>query len=418
MKPIGLATFSSYAKPLRTLAGIALGLALTLTCAAAQERPRYRLAPGDILQLGVFGVADFGRRVTVNVDGDISVPFLGEVRAEGLTLHDLRIALSDGLTKDGRIQSADVTVEMVEHRPFYISGDVSRPGAVPYRPGLTVRHAIALAGGYDALRFRTENPLMTAPDLKSENEGLWIDFARQQALVVSLKAEISRAAEIDLTPLYSVPLPRKTLDEIADFERNDLKMRLENYGKQRTHLQTLLKDTENTLASLQDTQVSNAESLRLQQDALDRATRSASKGLVTTNRVDDERRSLSELRSRSTDTESRIDQARRQKEEVSRNIEQQDEQHRTQLNYNLREATVELEKLTARIQASSEKLLYTGAVKAQLRGADGGPELIIHRKIDGRTVDISAKEDTDILPDDVLDVSIRPEQMTAIARGQ
>ena len=426
MKTIGVSTVClaaiADARPRRNLAGIALGLALAFATlpqiAAAQERPRYRLAPGDILQLGVFGVADFGRRVTVNVDGDISVPFLGEVQAEGLTLKDLRIALSEGLTKDGRIQSADVTVEMVEHRPFYISGDVSRPGAVPYRPGLTVRHAIALAGGYDALRFRTENPLMTAPDLQSENEGLWIDFARQQALVISLKSEITGTTEIDLTPIYSVPLARKTLDEIADFERNDLKMRLENYAKQRTHLQTLLQDTEKTLASLQNTQASNAESLQMQQDALDRASKSASKGLVASNRVDDERRSLSELRSRSTDTESRVDQTQRQKEEVARNIEQQDEQRRAQLNYNLREATITLEKLSSRLQASSEKLLYTGAVKAQLRGGGGGPELIIHRKIDGRVVDLSAREDTEILPDDVLDVSIRPEQMVAIAKGQ
>ena len=156
----------------------------------------------------------------------------------------------------------------------------------------------------------------------------------------------------------------------------------------------------------------------LQQDALDRASKSASKGLVASNRVDDERRSLSELRSRSTDTDSRVDQTQRQKEEVARNIEQQDEQRRTQLNYNLREATITLEKLSSRLQASSEKLLYTGAVKAQLRGGGGGPELIIHRKIDGRVVDLSAREDTEILPDDVLDVSIRPEQMVAIARGQ
>lgn len=400
----------------------ALSLVMTLLIfpqlAASEERPRYRLAPGDILQIGVFGVPDFGRRVTVNVDGDISVPFLGEVQAEGLTIRDLRVTLSDALTKDGRIQSADVTVEMVEHRPFYISGDVSRPGAVPYRPGLTVRHAIALAGGYDALRFRTENPLMTAPDLQSENQGLWIDFARQQALTISLKAEIAGSSDIDLTPVYSVPLERKTLDEVADFERNDLKMRLQNYAKQRTHLQTLLQDAEKALSLLEDTQTSNAESLKLQQEALDRAVNSASKGLVPTNRVDDERRSLSELRSRSTDTESRIDQARRQTEELTRNIDQQDEQHRTQLNYNLREATIEMEKLSARLQASSEKLLYTGAVKAQLRSGGGGPELIIHRKVHGQVVDIAARDDTEILPDDVLDVSIRPEQMTAIAKGQ
>ncbi len=383
-----------------------------------EDRELYRLGPGDILQLGVFGVPDFGRRVTVNVDGDISVPLLGELRAEGLTIHDLRLALSDGLTKDGRIQAADVTVEMIEHRPFYISGDVSRPGAIPYRPGLDVRHAIALAGGYDALRFRTENPLMTAPDLKSENEALWIDLARAQARVIGLKAELNNSSDIDLTPLYSAPLQRKTLDEIASFEESDLKMRLDNYAKQRSFLQNSLQDAQSNLASLETAQSRNAESLKLQQDAVDRMTASASKGLVMASRVDDERRALSEIRSQQGDAESRLMQARSSKDEIARNIEQQDEQHRTQLNDNLRDATIETEKLAARIKASSEKLLYTGAVKSQLRGGEGGPELVIYRKVNGQTTQIAAREDTDILPDDMLEVSIRPEQMIMAPNSQ
>lgn len=398
----------------------ALALVVTLQFspqfASAQEQPRYRLGPGDILQISVFGVADFGRRVSVNVDGDISLPFLGELRAEGLTIPDLRLILAEALTQDGRIQDADVTVEMVEHRPFYITGDVARPGAVSYRPGATVRHAIALAGGYDALRFRAENPLMIAPDLKSENESLWIDYARQQALIISLQGELGQTAEIDLTPIYSLPLPRKTLDDIAQFERNDLKMRRETYAKQQSYLEALSREADTTLSSLKETQQNNTESLALQQNALDRAVASASKGLVATNRIDDERRALSEIRSRRTDVQARIDQTWRQRQELSRNLELQNEQHLTQLNYSLREATIELEKLTARLQASNEKLLYAGAVKAQLRGEHSGLSLVIHRNINGEVVAIAATENTEVIADDVLEVSIRPEQMVAIAR--
>ncbi|MEZ2218283.1 polysaccharide biosynthesis/export family protein [Rhizobium sp. RCC_161_2] len=377
----------------------------------SEERDAYKLGPGDILQLSVFGVADFARRVTVNIDGDISVPFLGELHGEGLTIRDLRIALIDGLTKDGRIQSADVSVEIVELRPFYISGDVSRPGAVPYRPGLTVRHAIALAGGYDALRFRTENPLMTAPDLKSENEGLWIDLARQKARAISLRAELNRMPDIDLTSIYSAPLQRKTLDEIASFEESDLKMRLSNYTKQRTFLQISLKNAEGTIKALQDMRERNEESINLQQDAVDRMNISASKGLVMANRVDDERRSLAEIRSQQGDTEARLAQAQHDRDELARNIEIQDEQHNMQLNDSLRDTSIEIEKLAGRIRASSEKLLYTGAVKAQIRGGQGGPSLVIYRKNGEQTMQIAAQEDTQLRPDDVVEVTIQPEQM-------
>jgi polysaccharide export outer membrane protein len=384
----------------------------------SDERDAYKLGPGDILQLSVFGVADFARRVTVNIDGNISVPFLGELHSEGLTIHDLRVALTDGLTKDGRIQSADVSVEIVELRPFYISGDVSRPGAVPYRPGLTVRHAIALAGGYDALRFRTENPLMTAPDLKSENEALWIDLARQKARAVSLRAELNKTPDIDLTSIYSAPLQRKTLDEIASFEESDLKMRLANYAKQRTYLQIAVKNAEGTIKTLQDRRERNEESIQLQQDAVDRMNVSASKGLVMANRVDDERRSLAEIRSQQGDTEARLVQAQHDRDELARNLEIQDEQHNTQLNDSLRDTSIEIEKLAGRIRASSEKLLYTGAVKAQMRGGQGGPSLVIYRKNGEQTMQVAAQEDTPLRPDDVLEVTIRPEQMVMSPNSQ
>lgn len=384
----------------------------------SDERDAYKLGPGDILQLSVFGVADFARRVTVNIDGNISVPFLGELHSEGLTIHDLRVALTDGLTKDGRIQAADVSVEIVELRPFYISGDVSRPGAVPYRPGLTVRHAIALAGGYDALRFRTENPLMTAPDLKSENEALWIDLARQKARAISLRAELNKTPDIDLTSIYSAPLQRKTLDEIASFEESDLKMRLANYAKQRTYLQIAVKNAEGAIKTLQDRRERNEESIQLQQDAVDRMNVSASKGLVMANRVDDERRSLAEIRSQQGDTEARLVQAQHDRDELARNLEIQDEQHNTQLNDSLRDTSIEIEKLAGRIRASSEKLLYTGAVKAQMRGGEGGPSLVIYRKNGEQTMQIAAQEDTPLRPDDVLEVTIRPEQMVMSPNSQ
>jgi polysaccharide export outer membrane protein len=400
MKPIAFCAVS-----------LATMLAVMPLCATAAERAPYRLAPGDILQIGVFGVADFGRRVTVNVDGDISVPFLGEVEAEGLTIRDLRQSLGDRLIKDGRIEAADVTVELLEYRPFYIAGDVSRPGAVPYRPGLTVRHAVALAGGFDALRFRAENPLMTAPDLKNENEELWIDLVRQEARAISLSAELSDQDTFDLSPAYSAPLSRKTIDELADFERRDFSMRRSAFVTQRAFLESSLRRVDDELSTLAESRKHNAQALILQQAAVDRMEGSATKGLVMVSRVDDERQTLAELRGQQVDIQSRLVMAQRAHAELTRNIELQKEQHRAQLNERLREATIEKEKLSSRLRASGEKLLYTGAIKAQLRDDNSGLSVVLHRKVDGALTGIQADEDTEILPDDVVEVTLRPEQM-------
>ena len=135
----------------------AVATALLLFAGPTAARADYLLGSGDVLEVSVFGVADFNRKAVVNVDGNVSLPFLGEVPASGRSITELRKSITSALLADGTILKPVVTVELVEHRPFYITGDVSHPGALPYRPGLTVRRAIALAGGYDVLHFRAKN---------------------------------------------------------------------------------------------------------------------------------------------------------------------------------------------------------------------------------------------------------------------
>ncbi|MFC6746256.1 polysaccharide biosynthesis/export family protein [Methylobacterium persicinum] len=138
-------------------------LAAVALCAAGPARATYRLGPGDVVEVSVLGVQDYRRRVTVDVDGAVALPLVGEIPAEGLAVGDLRRRITEGLVAGRALKNPDVTVELVEYRPFYVSGDVARPGAIPYRPGLTARVAVALAGGYDALRFRSENPCSWPP---------------------------------------------------------------------------------------------------------------------------------------------------------------------------------------------------------------------------------------------------------------
>lgn len=400
-------------RPAPLAAALAL-LAATLLPPAAlsAERAPYRLGPGDVIQLGVFGVADFARRVTVDIDGAIAVPFIGAVPAEGRTLADLRKALTDDLVRDGRIQTVDVTVEIAEYRPFYMAGDVARPGAVAYRPGLTVRHAVALAGGYEALRFRTENPFMAAPDLESENEGLWIDLLREKARSASLTAELAGKDSFPADALGKAPLPLATLRSILEFEQRDLKLRREARARERRFLEEGLAKAEATIERLRDTQDKNAESLRVQQAAIDRLLGSAKKGIVSTVLIDDQRRALSEVRSRESEGAQRLRQAERDRDELRRTLDRQEEERRAQLNENLRAATIETEKLTARIRASAEKLLYAGAARAELGGA-GGPDIRLHRRFGSETRTVPATEDTPIAPDDVIEIAIHPERSLA-----
>jgi len=78
--------------------------------------------------------------------GSFLYPFLGEVQAKNKTISELQFLLTSSL-KDGYLVDPKVYVGILEYRPFFINGEVGKPGGFAYQPGLTVRKAISLAGG-------------------------------------------------------------------------------------------------------------------------------------------------------------------------------------------------------------------------------------------------------------------------------
>jgi polysaccharide export outer membrane protein len=371
----------------------------------------YRLGPGDVMEVSVFGVADLKRRVTVNVDGDVSMPFLGEVRAEGLTLDALRLNLAQALLRSGTLQTPDVTLEITEYRPFFISGDVAKPGAIAYRPGLTVRHAVALAGGFDALRFKADNPLLSAPEFRSQYEAAWTELVRRQARVLSLQAQLDGKTAFDRSTLVSAPISRSVIDTIADLEQDDLGLRIAAYERERTFLAHALERDRNDVSELTAAAQQQKAVISQQLEASARTLDAQSRGVVAVMRVDEDRRSLAGLRSQNVDTSTRLVQAEKDRDDIARRIDAQADENRSKLGRDLQDAIVESEKIRSQIRGTGEKLVYVGALKAQLRSAEGGPKIFLHRKVDGRPTEIPANEATEVRPDDVVDVVIRPDQL-------
>lgn len=108
---------------------------------------QYQLSSGDVIRISVFGESDLSfDSVRLNESGAFSYPFLGEVIARGLTAQQLESRIREGLLGDYLIDPR-VSISVLEYRQFFISGEVRSPGGYAYQPGLTVRRAIALAGG-------------------------------------------------------------------------------------------------------------------------------------------------------------------------------------------------------------------------------------------------------------------------------
>ena len=122
--------------------------------ASIAEKP-YRLQPGEKVRITVFGETGLSGEYQIDPTGFISLPLAGVVKAAGLTENELQQRLVELYSKE-YLKNPKITVSVSEFRPFYIIGEVEKPGAYPYTSGLNVLSAIAIAGGttYRASRSR------------------------------------------------------------------------------------------------------------------------------------------------------------------------------------------------------------------------------------------------------------------------
>lgn len=108
----------------------------------------YRVAAGDKLRVTVFDEPTLTGEYEIGDGGALSLPLIDAIPAGGMTTEQLSLAISDTLKDGGYVLSPRVSVEIILHRPFFILGEVSKPGEYPYSGELTLEQAVAKAGGY------------------------------------------------------------------------------------------------------------------------------------------------------------------------------------------------------------------------------------------------------------------------------
>ena len=106
----------------------------------------YHIAAGDTLSIKVFGEADLSPLVKIDENGEIDYPLLGVLAVAGLTTGEVGEHILQRL-KGPYLVDPKVSVSISSYRPFYIDGQVRSPGSYSFEPGMTVRKAVALAGG-------------------------------------------------------------------------------------------------------------------------------------------------------------------------------------------------------------------------------------------------------------------------------
>jgi polysaccharide export outer membrane protein len=109
--------------------------------------PGYKLGPNDRLRIIVFGQPTLTGEFTVDGNGTMSYPLIGNIPAGGMTVAELQQIIARKLEPD-YIVNPSVSAEVVTRRPFYVIGEVRKPGDYAYVTDMTVLNAVAMAGGF------------------------------------------------------------------------------------------------------------------------------------------------------------------------------------------------------------------------------------------------------------------------------
>jgi len=131
-------------------------LAMPLTVAAQVQTPprlttvtedRYRLQPGDVLEVQFRYSPEFNQTLTVQPDGYITLEIGGDLKVAGFTIEQTRAAILRQART--RLQDPVATIVLKEfQRPYFVvAGEVSQPGKIEMRERVTAIQAIMLAGG-------------------------------------------------------------------------------------------------------------------------------------------------------------------------------------------------------------------------------------------------------------------------------
>ena len=113
----------------------------------AEQEGDYLLDTGDQIRILVYDEPDLTVERLITDDGKINFPLVGSIYVTGKTTRQVQKLIHNGLKGD-YLLNPSVQVDIITYRPFYIHGEVKKPGAYPYQPGLTVDQAVALGGGF------------------------------------------------------------------------------------------------------------------------------------------------------------------------------------------------------------------------------------------------------------------------------
>jgi protein involved in polysaccharide export with SLBB domain len=137
------------------------------------------LQAGDRIKITVYGEEALTGEYDINPNGYVTMPLVGAIRAAGRTQSELGRDVANKYRGGGLLQDPNVTVAVIQFQPFYVLGEASSPGEYPFRSGLNVHTAVAMAGGFT---YRASRSYVL---IRHTGEEVWKEYPLTEPVVIA-----------------------------------------------------------------------------------------------------------------------------------------------------------------------------------------------------------------------------------------
>ena len=388
---------------------------------ASQPFMDYHIHAGDVIEIAVAGLPEMHMRSNVQPDGAVSIPLLGAVNVAGLTPAELRQTVQSRLAQkvfrlranDGRevlvvIKPDEVSAAIVEYRPIYVNGDVSKPGELAYRPEMTVRQAISLAGGIDIVASRATNSAAEAAVARGEYEAACLELAKAEARAARIASELKGKESLDAVTRQDADLTPADVARIRQGENDILQARLTDYRREQDFLRTSVSQLGERTAVLEKQQREEDEGARADTEELKHMIDLLNKGNVANPRVLDARRALLLSQTRALQVTDGALQVKKQSSEVARQLQHLEDDRKTELLKELLEAESGVAILKIKRDAARDRLDQLSRVRSRLSMDDASQtEIRLVRGEEGRSTSVIVNGDYQLTPGDVVEIAVK-----------
>ncbi len=274
-----------------------LSVLLVASAIAPASADDYTLAPGDEVRLQVAGIEQFSATAQIANDGFVALPRFGRVDTQGKTVEEVLAILQDrvgsitfrvfdssGLASVREITANDIGLQVARYRDVPVLGSVAKPGLIPFSPGMTVRAAIAAAGGILRMNAAVDGVDASTTALRLGEIRRLIN-ARAEKLAEIWRIEKSLGEPRPAPSVAELGIDAKDADELLALQTRILSAADEDQDKSLELLDNIDQLSVERMKSLEEQLKLQAQTLDIDSSELARIKALLDRGLVVSDRV-------------------------------------------------------------------------------------------------------------------------------------